>query len=244
MKFNKFAGPVLMGVLLLTNVLSSVALAAVRPALTRVIALESDKETSVKLLNDDKNHDYLVQSWIEDQNGNDKNLPIILTPPLFKIGAGREGKLRMVILPGKIPRDRESVYWLWIQEIPPVSKVTGNQLQLAVRTRLKVFVRPSTLKEPSAETVGKLTWQVIHEDGKSWLIAKNPTQYYASFSELSVTVAGKTLPVESKNMMVPAKSETRYALPAGVSGKSGVLNYSVINDFGGDTPVQHQQMTF
>jgi len=244
MKFNKFAVPVLMSVLLLTNVLTTVAQAAVRPALTRVIALESDKETSIKLLNDDKNHDYLVQSWIEDQNGNDKNLPLILTPPLFKIGAGREGKLRMVILPGKIPQDRESVYWLWIQEIPPVSKVQGNQLQLAVRTRLKVFIRPSTLKENSADTVVKLTWQVNHDGGKSWLVAKNPTPYYASFSELSVTVGGKALPLDGKRVMVPAKGETRYALPSGVSGKSGALNYSVINDFGGDSPVQHQSMTF
>ncbi|MFU2316553.1 fimbrial biogenesis chaperone [Rahnella sp. PCH160] len=244
MKFNKLAVAVLMSVVLLTNIVSSVAQAAVRPALTRVIALESDKETSIKLLNDDKNHDYLVQSWIEDLRGNDKNMPLILTPPLFKIGAGREGKLRMVILPGKMPQDRESVYWLWIQEIPPVSKVTGNQLQLAVRTRLKVFVRPSTLKEQSAETVGKLTWQVSHEGGNNWLIAKNPTPYYASFSELAVTVAGKSLPIQGKNAMVPAKSETRYALPAAVSGQSGTLNYSVINDFGGDTPVQHQSMTF
>lgn len=244
MKLNKFAVPVLMTVLLLTNAMTTMVQAAVRPALTRVIALESDKETSIKLVNDDKNQDFLVQSWIEDQSGNDKNLPLILTPPLFKIGAGREGKLRMVILPGKIPQDRESVYWLWIQEIPQVSKVKSNQLQIAIRTRLKVFVRPSSLKEKSADTVGKLTWQVRREGGKNWLVANNPTQYYASFSELTLTVAGKALPVEAKTTMVPAKGEARYPLPVSVSGQSGVLNYSVINDFGGQTPVQHQTMTF
>src|SRR5471030_1646705 len=240
MKFNKFAVPVLMSVLLLTNVLTTVAQAAVRPALTRVIALESDKETSIKLLNDDKNHDYLVQSWIEDQNGNDKNLPLILTPPLFKIGAGREGKLRMVILPGKIPQDRESVYWLWIQEIPPVSKVQGNQLQLAVRTRLKVFIRPGALKEKPADTVGKLQWQTSYEGGKYWLVAKNPTEYSASFSELSVSSGGKAQPIADKNVMVPPKGEARYLLPTGVGGKSGTVNYSVINDFGGESAVLHQ----
>ncbi|WP_449576811.1 fimbrial biogenesis chaperone, partial [Lelliottia nimipressuralis] len=128
MKLTKLAVPALMSLLLLTNAAS----AAVRPALTRVVALESDKETSIKLLNDDTTQDYLVQSWVEDLKGSDKNLPLILTPPLFKIGAGREGKLRMVILPGRIPQDRESVYWLWIQEVPPVSKVKGNQLQVAV----------------------------------------------------------------------------------------------------------------
>lgn len=240
MKLTKIAVPVLMSLLLLTNAAS----AAVRPALTRVIALESDKETSIKLLNDDKNSDYLVQSWIEDQSGNDKNLPVLLTPPLFKIGAGREGKLRMVILPGKVPQDRESVYWLWIQEIPPVSKVQGNQLQVAIRTRVKVFIRPATLKEKSADTITQLQWQVAQEGGKSWLIAKNPTEYYASFSELSVTAGGKPVTLADKNTMVPAKGETRYALPAGVAGKAGTLNYSAINDFGGETPVMHQSLKF
>lgn len=80
MKFTKIAVPVFMSLLLLANAAS----AAVRPALTRVVALESDKETSIKLINDDKSQDYLVQSWIEDLKGNDKNLPLILTPPLFK----------------------------------------------------------------------------------------------------------------------------------------------------------------
>ena len=240
MKLTKLAGPALMSLLLLTNVAS----AAVRPALTRVVALESDKETSIKLLNDDTTQDYLVQSWVEDLKGSDKNLPLILTPPLFKIGAGREGKLRMVILPGRIPQDRESVYWLWIQEVPPVSKVKGNQLQVAVRTRLKIFLRPTTLSEKPAETVSKLQWQVSHDGGKAWLVVKNPTQYYASFSELSVTTGGSAQPVADKWSMVPAKGEMRYALPAGVSGKAGTLNYSLMNDFGGESPVQHQSLTF
>ncbi|MFO6298292.1 fimbrial biogenesis chaperone [Rahnella selenatireducens] len=240
MKLTTIAVPVLMSILLLSNAAS----AAVRPALTRVVALESDKETSVKLINDDKSQDYLVQSWIEDQKGNDKNLPLILTPPLFKIGAGREGKLRMVVIPGKLPQDRESVYWLWIQEVPPVSKTQGNQLQVAVRTRLKVFIRPTTLTGKSADMVGKLQWQVSHEGGKTWLTVKNPTEYYASFSELSVTAGGQKLPVADKSVMVPAKGETRYVLPGTVSGKSGSLNYSVINDFGGDTPVMHQTLNF
>lgn len=244
MKLTKIAVPVFVPVIMSLLLLTNVATAAVRPALTRIIALESDKETPIKLLNDDKTQDYLVQSWIEDQNGSDKNLPVILTPPLFKIGAGREGKLRMVIVPGKVPKDRESVYWLWIQEIPPVSKVDGNQLQVAVRTRLKVFIRPTALQEKPADTINKLQWQVSNQGGKNWLIAKNPTEYYASFSELSVTAGGKPVPLADKNTMVPAKGETRYALPAGVAGKSGTLNYSVINDFGGETPVLHQTLKF
>lgn len=224
--------------------MAGVAQAAVRPSLTRVIALESDKETSVKLINDDKDRDYLVQSWIEDQQGNDKNIPLVLTPPLFKIGAGREGKLRIVILPGTLPKDRESVYWLWIQEIPPVSKSNENQLQLAVRTRLKIFIRPEGLAENSSDILDKLAWTVSNEGGKQWLVAKNPTPFYASFSELSVTAGGKKIPLIDKNSMVPAQGEFRYVLPSGVAGKTGHVNYSVINDFGGESAMQHHSLTF
>lgn len=240
MKFSKIAVPAIMAFLLV----SGLAQAAVRPALTRVIALESDKETSVKIVNDDKDHEYLVQSWLEDQQGSDKNIPLILTPPLFKIAAGREGKLRMVILPGKIPQDRESVYWLLIQEIPPTLKNSGNQLQIAVRTRLKVFIRPESLSGKSDDVLKQLTWTVSHEGGKAWLTAKNPTPYYASFSEFSVTVGGAKLPITDKNSMVPAKGEFKFALPAGVAGKSGSLNFSIINDFGGESPLQQQPLTF
>jgi len=240
MKFKTVAVPIMLGVILMTNLAHS----AIRPTVTRVIALESDKETAIKLVNDDKDHEYLVQSWIEDQRGNDKNIPLILTPPLFKMGAGREGKLRMVILPGKIAQDRESVYWLWIQEIPPTSKSKENQLQIAVRTRLKVFIRPTTLTEKSADTLNKLAWSVTREGGKTWLVAKNPTQYYANFSTLSVTVRGNALPLSDKNVMVPAKSESKYALPAGAAGQTGVVNYSLINDFGGESPLQHRSLTF
>ncbi|WMY73387.1 molecular chaperone [Buttiauxella selenatireducens] len=239
MKFKTFTTTALSLLLL-----SSAAHAAIRPALTRVIVQESDKETSVKLLNDDKEHPYLVQSWIEDLNGSDKNLPFVLTPPLFKMNAGREGKLRIVLIPGKIPQDRESVYWLWIQEVPSVTKSAGNQLQLAIRTRLKVFVRPEHLNGNPADTAGQLKWQVQHDGNKSWLVVTNPSPYVVSFSELSVTSAGKTLPFADVHTMVPAKGEQRYEVPAQAAGKSAELNSSLINDFGGDTPVQHQKLTF
>lgn len=51
MKFNKkVVVPMLIGLL----IAASGVQAAVRPALTRIVALESDKETPIKLINDDK----------------------------------------------------------------------------------------------------------------------------------------------------------------------------------------------
>lgn len=115
---------------------------AVRPQLTRIVAWAEDKETPIEVINESQ-EPYLIQSWLEDTKGNERNLPLVLTPPVMKLAGKQEGKLRLVVLPGEIPQDRESVYWLSIQEIPPKAKDGAeNKLVLAIRSRLKVFVRP------------------------------------------------------------------------------------------------------
>lgn len=98
------------------------ASSAVRPQLTRIIAYAQDKETPIDIVNDSEEM-YLIQSWLEDLNGNDSNIPLVLTPPVMKLGGKAEGKLRLVVLPAEIPQDRESVYWLSLQEIPQRPKM-------------------------------------------------------------------------------------------------------------------------
>lgn len=231
--------------LLITALLFSVcSQAAIRPSLTRVIVNAANKETSVSLINDDKTSDYLVQSWVTDLNGSDKNIPVILTPPLFKISAGREGKLRLVVVPGNLPQDRESVFWLWTQEIPPARTVKGNELTVAVRTRLKVFIRPAGITGKPAASIEQLSWKIQREGNKSWLVASNPSAFYISFSTLEISGGSGRVNVGDSHQMVPPKGQARYALPANIAGHSGKLNYSAINDFGGESPVQHASLTF
>ena len=212
---------------------------AVRPQLTRIVAYADDKETPVEIVNESQ-EPYLVQSWLEDLKGNENNLPLVLTPPVMKLTGKQQGKLRLVVLPGEIPQNRESVYWLSIQEIPPKAKDSeNNKLVLAIRSRLKIFVRPKGLDSGKAtEAVKSLTWSVEREGGAVWLKATNPTPYYISFGQLSLKAGGVSeTRLEDKTEMPAPMSSQRYSVPKGLIGKSATLTYSAINDFGGETGV-------
>ncbi|WP_159566155.1 fimbrial biogenesis chaperone [Budvicia diplopodorum] len=239
MRLNRTKHPLFTAVTLCAFFITSQAYSAVRPQLTRIVAYASDKETPIEVINDSQ-EPYLIQSWLEDLSGNDANLPLVLTPPVMKLGGKQEGKLRLVVLPAEIPQDRESVYWLSIQEIPPKAKESeNNKLVLAIRSRLKVFVRPKGLDSGKAsDAVKSLTWNIEREGGNVWLKATNPTPYYVNFGQLSLKVGGaKETKLEDKIQMPAPMSSQRYAVPKGLVGKSATLTYSAVNDYGGETDV-------
>ncbi|MDM4207628.1 fimbrial biogenesis chaperone [Klebsiella spallanzanii] len=221
--------------LALAAVVTQTSHAAVRPMLTRIVAYAADKETAVDIINDAPQA-YMVQSWLEDLNGNDDNLPLILTPPVMKLEGKKQGKLRLVVIPAHIPQDRESVYWLAVQEIPPkASGDGGNKLVMAIRSRIKVFVRPTGLKsEEARDAVKQLQWQVEKSGGKTWLTASNPTPYYISFGKLAIKQAGKAeVMLNDKFHMPPPKGSQRYEIPTTMMGGAATLTYSAVNDYGG-----------
>lgn len=233
MMINPKSMALLTGALLMTTAITP-AWSAIRPQLTRVIAYAADRETQVDIVNDSKDT-YMVQSWLEDLNGKDSGLPLVLTPPVMKLEGGKKGKLRLVVMRGEIPQGRESAYWLSLQEIPPKPKDNENRLVIAIRSQIKVFVRPDGLDaKGSAEAPSKLTWRIEQSEGKRWLRATNPSAYYVSFGELAVGAAGsKGTRLEDKHRMVPPGGSERYALPAAVKGNRVSVTWSGMNDWGG-----------
>ncbi|VEC86252.1 chaperone protein FimC [Raoultella ornithinolytica] len=207
---------------------------AVRPQLTRIVAYAEDRETPAEIINE-STETYMVQSWLEDTEGSDKDIPVVLTPPVMKLEGKKSGKLRLVVMKGNIPQDRESVYWLNLQEIPPKAKDAENSLVIAIRSRLKVFVRPAGLDaQGNTEAPSKLTWEMEVADGKRWLRATNPTKYHVSFGELTVGMPGKKgQRLEGKYRMVPPEGSERYEIPATIKSSSVSVTWSGMNDWGG-----------
>ncbi|MCV5920354.1 fimbria/pilus periplasmic chaperone, partial [Escherichia coli] len=76
-----------------------------------------------------------------------KKTPFIITPPLFKLDPEKNNILRIVNITHGLPQDRESVYWVNVKAIPSKSDDSENKnvLQIAVRTRIKLFYRPAGL---------------------------------------------------------------------------------------------------
>lgn len=204
--------------------MSQIASAGVIVGGTRVVYDGSKREASISVKNPEKKTPYLIQSWIEsDKSGDTAKAPFVITPPLFRLDAGSENLLRIINTKGSLPEDRETVYWLNIKSIPSSEKNDKNQLQITVRTRIKLFYRPESLKGQKAEIAYKAL--EIKRAGDRLNIT-NPTPFYISFYSLKVN--GK----EMKDAAMVAPKST-LSLSA---GNGNTVAYRTINDFGGITP--------
>lgn len=196
---------------------------------TRVIYNGDSKEASLTVDNHSDNKQYfLIQSWVDDKDGN-KNVPFSITPPLFRLNANKENMLRIVKTGEGLPGDRESVYWVNVKAIPPAPGAgeSQNVLQLAIKTRIKLFYRPAGLPGKAADAPATLQWSVQGNQ----LVAKNPSAYSVTLD--SVKIGGTD--VKNVNLVLP-KNEAHYTLPAG-SPHSGQVSFTTVNDYGGVAPV-------
>ncbi|AHG19274.1 long polar fimbrial chaperone LpfB [Chania multitudinisentens RB-25] len=187
---------------------------------TRLIYDGAKKESSLSINNPDK-VPYLIQSWVDTQDGDTSKAPFIITPPLFRLDAGQDNILRVVRAGGNLPENKESLYWLNIKSIPSAEK-KDNTLQIAVKTRIKLIYRPQGLPGNLDEAAKALTWQ---RSGNAVQVT-NSSPYYITFFKIKVN--GSQL----KNAtMVAPQSSARFELPAGSNG--GALSWEIINDYGG-----------
>ncbi|WP_175924390.1 fimbria/pilus periplasmic chaperone [Burkholderia latens] len=205
---------------------------------TRVIYPEQNREVNVRLSNVET-APVLVQAWIDDGNA-DANpdqikVPFVLTPPVFRVEPKKGQTLRIMYTGTNLPADRESVFWLNVQEIPPqpTNAEETNLLQLAFRTRIKLFFRPAALEDgPSGQL---LTWKVAHDDkGRSSLRVDNPSPYYVSFGRVALKTGDKEIQFDPA--MVPPFDHVLLTQPQGThrTFERGTVSYKLLNDYGAE----------
>ncbi|MBL5825927.1 fimbria/pilus periplasmic chaperone [Serratia fonticola] len=203
---------------------SSNSLASVVISGTRVIYPSDATEVSVKLDNAGS-LPVLLQSWIDngdiDARPASIKVPFVLTPPMNRIEPGKGQTLRISYTHGMLPMDRESVFWLNTLEIPAKhqAKADENLLQMAFRSRIKLFYRPAGLEGNANDAANMLTW---NSKGTN-LQAVNSTPYYISLIEVKVN--GKKVDAE----MIAPKSTREFNLSGNVGNK---VTGSFVNDFG------------
>ncbi|MCZ7839609.1 molecular chaperone [Leclercia adecarboxylata] len=205
---------------------ASSAYAGVNIGGTRVIYDGGKKEAAISVSNPDT-VPYLIQSWFDNQDNSTGRIPFIITPPLYRLDRGQENVMR-IVRAGNLPDNKESMYWLNIKAIPAAEK-KENSLQIAVKTRIKLIYRPSSLKGKVPEDFAeKLIWKI----SANHVSVRNPGNYYMNFNE--ITVAGKNVP--EPTFVAPGASAS-FLLPAGVS--SGPVTFKLINDYGGVGATHH-----
>lgn len=207
---------------------------------TRIVYKESQKDTTIRLENKGSTP-ALVQNWLDDGDSNADpstiNVPFNATPPVSRIEPGRGQTVKLTYTGSRaLPKDRESIYWFNVLEVPPKMKDADvnekNVLQLAFRTRIKLFYRPEGLEGAASEAPQKLQWRIQQNAGKTVLHVANPTGYYISFNKVEAVVSGRKYAVSSS--MVAPKGEADFIIPGltGAPAKSSI-NYIAISDFGG-----------
>lgn len=212
---------------------------------TRVILPEGSGQVTVQLNNVGKTP-ALVESWIDRGNPNASptniHVPFTITPPIFRIDAGKGQALR-IIYGGdpSLPADRESLFWLNVLEVPPKPKPGsmpggGNHLQFAVRSRLKLFLRPAGLEGDPLKAPEQLTWKVV--DGGAVLRVDNPTPYYITLSAVAVG-AGRQADKAAAGMVAPfTHLRLSLAHPLSAKGDGITVDFTTINDYG--APARHK----
>lgn len=211
---------------------------------TRVIYPEEKSEVTVRL---ESENDYpsLVQSWIDSGNKDESikkiKVPFLLLPPITRIEPHQGQTLRINYL-GEgfaLPADRESVFWLNVLDIPPRSSGKAeNLLQMAIRTRIKLFFRPQALKDiSSADAAEKVIWRRVNVDKKALLEADNRSPFYVSITSVEATSGNRTFNAEGK--MIAPFSKATYAFDDNNLSVSK-FKYFYINDYGASVPIERE----
>lgn len=210
---------------LLATTLATPAMGAFVLNGTRFIYEEGKKSISLDVTNNAKDT-YGGQIWLDNVSQNASDVFMVPSPPVFKVDAGQKQIIRLMNVNPALPADRESMFIINAQELPPKPKQTeGSVLAIAMNTQVKLIYRPKALTEGRKDAEKKLT---LLNRGTTWL--KNPTPYY--FAVTGVKMNGKVVPLPGDKqpglaMLAPfSEADTGLKL-------SGKVTVEAINDWGG-----------
>lgn len=206
--------------LLLSLIISGQTLAAFTLSGTRFIYDEGRKNISVEVNNNTK-ETYGGQVWVDNTNQPKSEVYFTPAPTFFKVDGKQRQIIRLLNINKDLPKDRESLFWLNVQEIPPVAKNGENVLAIALNTQVKLFYRPSNLSKGRVKAEQQL--QVVGG------VLKNPTPYY--FAITAITVNGEKIKFSSeidKNLGALAPfSDINVG-----RNLSGIVQVEAIDDYG------------
>lgn len=168
---------------------------------TRFIYDEGRNNISFEISNESKST-YGSQVWIENVESLNSDVSFIPMPAFSKIAPKSTQIVRLRKVNSKLDQDKESLFWLNVQEIPPLYKGEGNKMTIAVNTKVKLIYRPELLKEGRKDAESKLFFSKNEE---SYQIV-NPTPYYfaiISFSKNGNKIKLKEDTYQKISMMAP-----------------------------------------
>lgn len=212
------------------------------PASTRIIYEEGATEQSLMLANTNP-YPIMVQTWIDngevDSTPEQATAPFISLPAIFRMEPSSVTGLRVVYNQQPLAKDRESVFWLNLYEVPPTkSEKTSNspQMKMTMNTQMKIFYRPDSLKNKPQDWSDRLKFSLFRRNGHLIVRCSNPTPYFASFASVKLLIRDELHASEQKlDMMTPPFSQAEYEVKQSATGSlpaSVNLQFMLIDDHG------------
>ncbi len=204
---------------------------------TRVIYPSDAREVTLQLSNNG-NKPALVQAWIDEgdpkSTPDQSKVPFMITPPISRVEAAKSQSLRITALPNakQLNQKQETVLWLNVLDIPPRPTAKGeetipdNFLQLAIRSRIKFFYRPASIKSDANTAAEKLQWR---KSGQK-LVIKNPTPFHITMTAIYQFDGNKRVDLLPQGLMLSPFSEDQVQLKTTNTAKMSFVN---VNDYGG-----------
>ncbi|HIF9114921.1 TPA: fimbrial chaperone [Photobacterium damselae] len=221
---NKFK---IMGALGLL-ILSHQAMAAFVLTGTRFIYDEGARNIPV-IVDNEADTAYGGQVWIDNTEQPADNVYMVPAPSFFRVDAQDTQVVRLMNVNPNLPKDRESLFWLNVMEVPPKPKGDGNQLAFAMNTKVKLIYRPNAIKSArqGAEKAVKL------ERMANRVLIKNPTPYYFAISTIQHN--GKPIKITGNlvNQLGTFKPFSEVDVTSMNLPSSGTLTFEALNDWGG-----------
>lgn len=189
---------------------------------SRIIYPADARQTSISVKNDSKTSSYLIQSWVEKQDGS-RTSDFIVTPPLYLSAPGNENILRIISAGASLASEKESLYYFNVKAVPSVNKTSiekKNSVVVATTIKVKLFVRPEGLK-PDRDNAER---ELIFTRKNKSLDIYNPTPYWITLTKLK---AGER---KLDDVMISPQGRVSVSMPA---GSGTIVSWSSINDHGG-----------
>ncbi len=196
---------------------------------TRLIYHEKNDSITVQMNNNSQSSS-LVQSWTDDGDINatpeNSNSPFYVYPPIIKIDGMQGQQLKIKKNNEKLPDDRESLFYLSILDIPstPANAKGKSVLQVAVRSRIKLFYRPSGLTVDPGTIIDNIQWRLNGD----YLSVTNNSPYHFTIAAVNANDSSRTWLAASE--MIPPFSEKQLSLKNKLPARNASVTY--VDDYG------------
>jgi len=198
---------------------------------TRLIYQLESKSASLRVKNNQP-YPILVQSSVYKEDKKSEG-PFIVTPPIQRLEADAQTRLRVILTENNMPNNKEALFWLCVKGVPPVNIDVGDDspmedsstkfnVNILSSSCIKLITRPKSVKITTEEAGKRVEWRIQGND----VIAKNNTPVYINFSNIKFNGSDIFL----RNNYIEPYSEIKFEVTKKRSQND--IEWAILDDYG------------